>query len=677
MPEHKSATTDVRPPVRARLKRAASVGMLILLVVLVNAFFVGITFGHGDHYSQMPTLKHYLDASYLHDDWYIRTLDGLNIRHFFVAMMAPIARIAGIPAAFLLAQLAVLGLMTWAFASIGRHLFGERAAWWVALAGMLATFGEGLGFVSLWAYIARPTDFGHAFILMAVALWLRRKYLWAGACLGLAVNIQPLVGAQGAVLLGVAHLLSRPRKWPWLLAMAALSAVAASPSLFYLSTARVGGGVPDMGPVMDAHLFRLTDRVNPALWKAETWAALAGVCVAFAALLRVARESLLAGRGRDAKWLGAVPSVFFLAAIPLAFFLSYTLWFQPLRTGIWPRVIVCVMIGAWCHKQWDAGGLRQLLVAPALASLINDWYFAGFWAIVLVCALPWPGGRRILKLLSSLERLVGRLYGSRTVLGKDSGTEVTRPDATERRRRYVRYALVIAALVSVAAALPYWAKTKGSYSGNAKPFHTVLILSAVVLIWGLRLDLRKPFHAGMAALVMVLFLALRLPGGPLGPERNSWAHVQPWLVSTSVEEDVAQWCQRNLPPGVRLLVPPDSVAFRAHAERPIVVDLKCFPFGAAKVVEWRRRMLDISGFDAETEMRHLRWKNLAAGYRTQDPERILKLGRKYDARIFVVEGPKKVPPNYPFRCLYREDRWAVYRLPASGDSSNKSQESFE
>jgi len=76
--------------------RPADAG-LIPLIVTVNLFFVGLTWGHADHYSQIPTLWNYLDPTFLADDWYIDTLHNLNVRESFLHLAAPVAKIIGTP----------------------------------------------------------------------------------------------------------------------------------------------------------------------------------------------------------------------------------------------------------------------------------------------------------------------------------------------------------------------------------------------------------------------------------------------------------------------------------------------------------------------------------------------------------------------------------------------------
>ena len=96
-----------------------------------------------------------------------------------------------------------------------------------------------------------------------------------------------------------------------------------------------------------------------------------------------------------------------------------------------------------------------------------------------------------------------------------------------------------------------------------------------------------------------------------------------------------------------------------YAERPVVVDRKCFPFGAADVLEWRRRMLEVSGMPEDTSLDDVDIHALAKSYRRQPPRRIEAIGRKYGAGYFAVEGGR----DYPFARLYRFKKWSIYRLP--------------
>jgi hypothetical protein len=208
-------------------------------------------------------------------------------------------------------------------------------------------------------------------------------------------------------------------------------------------------------------------------------------------------------------------------------------------------------------------------------------------------------------------------------------------------------------------AAPHWGKAAAAFTTSV-PVFPLSILVAIMLAVGLKIDLRRSSHLTLCAVGLICALSLRLPGGPLGPEHRKWVHVQPWLMVTGKEEVIANWCRNHLPQEERLLVPPDSAAFRLHAERPVVVDYKCFPFSPADVIEWRRRMLDVCGLPYETRLREKSMRDLVWAYEQRSAPEILALGRKYDARFFVTRSDRDYPS---FVLMQQYLKWRVYRLP--------------
>ncbi len=655
--ETRPAAEDA-PGVREKLAGLSRAWLLVGLIVLANLFMNGLTFGHGDHYSHIPALKHYMDPAFLANDWYIQTLDGLNIRHFFVAVIAPVAGLIGIPATFLLLQMAVIAAMAWAFMMIGRHFFSETAGWWIALVGVLTVAGEGVGFVSFWAYLARAQDVGHALALLAVAFWLGRKGLLAGLCLGLSIDFHPLLGAQTAVLLGLAHLLSRPREWKLLAGLVITSGIAAMPAFWlYLSATGAGGPAVNRAQLLDTHYFRVLGRADPLRWTIKTWASLLAFAIATFATLATVRRNVRPGASREGKWMLILPSAIFLLAIPLGVFVMTTALFQPLRIAVWPRVAATCLIGAWCQRRWREGGVRHLLVCAGLASVLNDWVLLGVWSLVLLVSADWRIGASLRAKLLSFEKYLSALYHARSVVYEQKDGE-GRMEMTAGGRKTWRWFLVASAAAIAVAAAPHWGKAAAAFT-TSLPVFPLSVLVAVMLAVGLRIDFTRTRHMAICLGCMVCVLALRLPSGPLGPEYPKWVHVQPWLMVVNREEVAANWCRHNLPPGTRLLVPPEASAFRLHAERAVVVDYKCFPFAPAEVIEWRRRMLDIAGLAPDTALREKRISSLTWGYNQRTPDEVVKLGRKYRAGYFITRSERE----YPFTRLFRYADWKVYRLP--------------
>jgi hypothetical protein len=618
---------------------------LAALLVLARLFLYGFSFGHADHYTHLPVLRHTLDPGHLAGDWYLGTLERFSVRELFFAALAPVAARLGESATFLALLLAILAAAGSALLALGRRSFGAEAAGWVALVTMIAAVGSEIGSVRLISFVARPQDVAHALVLLALASWLAHRPLGAGVALGLAFDVHPVIGAQAAALLAAVHLASRRHGLRQLARLAAAALATGLPALaVYARLTHPAGGAggasggESLTLLLDTYAFVLGDRIDPSAWSADAWQALAGLALAFAATAREAAARLAPEVRREARAFALGAWAVLLVAIPLAYLFPWTALFQPLRLAVWSRLAVLAAIGAWCQRRWREGGVGRVLVAAALLSLFDGTWFLVTWGAIL--AGQW----------------VGPWVGRGLPLWRFGRTS---PAATAGRfRAAVRACLVAAAVLLAALAAAPWSRSLPVHQ-RFEPAHAAAILVALALAAGLDLDLRRLSTAVPAAFGLAAVLALRAPGMPLAPEPGQWAHVQPRLVPVSDQESLAAWCRLHLPAGARLLVPPNSQAFRLFAERPVVVDVAGFPFVGADALEWRRRLLAVAGLPADVALRRLPRSRVVAGYHRLSAERLAELARELEAGFYVTSRDRELSCER----LQRRGSWSVWRLP--------------
>jgi hypothetical protein len=290
----------------------------------------------------------------------------------------------------------------------------------------------------------------------------------------------------------------------------------------------------------------------------------------------------------------------------------------------------------------------------------------GVWSLVLLASSNWRPGALVRSALVKLERLLSAFcQGWPITCRREETTENV--GISSEGRESLRWLLIIATVLAGLSALPYWGKAAAAFT-TSLPVFPLSILIAVLLAIGLRLDLRRRRDLIFSSLAIAGLLALRLPSGPLDAGPRRWVHVQPRLMPVNREEYVAAWCGRNLPPGCRLIVPPESSAFRLHAERAVVVDYKCFPFSPQGALEWRRRMTDISGVAYQAVLREKSIGTLSWGYNRRTAADVIALGRRYGAGFFVTRSPRRYED---FAQLFRFLEWKVYRLPATEAGPNR------
>lgn len=110
----------------------------------------------------------------------------------------------------------------------------------------------------------------------------------------------------------------------------------------------------------------------------------------------------------------------------------------------------------------------------------------------------------------------------------------------------------------------------------------------------------------------------------------------------------------HVPPDARFLTPRLGQTFKWYAGRSEVATWKDIPQDAASIVAWWERLREVYGTGSDEPGR--RWVRSLAD---RKPAELAELGHKYEARYLLVESK----PRLPMEVVYRNERWAVYRLP--------------
>lgn len=97
------------------------------------------------------------------------------------------------------------------------------------------------------------------------------------------------------------------------------------------------------------------------------------------------------------------------------------------------------------------------------------------------------------------------------------------------------------------------------------------------------------------------------------------------------ETDLYAWIRANTAKDAAFLSPPGLERFRLASERPIVVDWKGVPYAAPDLIEWYRRLEDVSGRNGFRTR-----DQVIAGYEVLDRARLDALRAKYHVSYAVV-----------------------------------------
>jgi hypothetical protein len=121
------------------------------------------------------------------------------------------------------------------------------------------------------------------------------------------------------------------------------------------------------------------------------------------------------------------------------------------------------------------------------------------------------------------------------------------------------------------------------------------------------------------------------------------------------ETDLYGWLRASTPKDATILSPPGLERFRLASERAIVVDWKASTYAPSELVEWYRRLEDVSGHPGL----HTR-DEVVAGYDAMDRTRLEALRQKYHLTHAVVGRGRESALGH--RTVYTNGQFAVLDL---------------
>ncbi len=184
---------------------------------------------------------------------------------------------------------------------------------------------------------------------------------------------------------------------------------------------------------------------------------------------------------------------------------------------------------------------------------------------------------------------------------------------------------------------------------------TGVVLRAVMpftaRVWS-RVPALVPFAAPWLAAAAAALVFFGLAKEPLSGLR---AHSTLLNGMPGAETDLYAWLRANTPKDATILSPPGLERFRLASERPIIVDWKASTYAPSELVEWYRRLEDVSGHPG------LRGRDeVVGGYDAMDRSRLEALRQKYHLTYAVVGRGREAALGH--RTVYTNGQFAVLDL---------------
>ena len=192
---------------RALPRYANPTGATLLLLAVACYWRLGFAYGVGDHEELVPQLLRLLDPTLFPRDPYLLAEDGhFSVRFVFLGMLRGLSAVMPPEAAFFTLTAASWVGVSWAAYRLAFTLVASRAAATLAVLGSLVTVYWVPGGNALFSATIVPEPLAWVPCLLATEAFLRGRPLPAAALLGVAAWMQPLMGLQMGLLLGLVAL---------------------------------------------------------------------------------------------------------------------------------------------------------------------------------------------------------------------------------------------------------------------------------------------------------------------------------------------------------------------------------------------------------------------------------------------------------------------------------------
>lgn len=585
----------------------------------------GYNYSAGNAEEQLPFIYRALDPGYLTNDFFTNTYALYGPRTFFSGFIAFFCRLAPLAAVLFLMTLVANIAIAFLSALISKYFFANsRFSLYLAAAGILTLKTFWLGYSNiLFRNFLEPEHLAMPLLLLGFFLILKRRYIPAAFCFGLAAVFHALLGLEtGWILFGmvlVDWLIGKLRRepvstsmWSFLIAIVLLALFSVLLLLPYTKQ-------PSIASEEFIHLVAYVRHPHHYLPSTfESWqygqAAVYLLGFGFAFWFALKRSATLQKHKRF---------LFLTAALIVFLCIGGYLFVEVWPSRLWtaaqmfrlPYLIKwfsLVLLTGWVGEMIEhpADGETRLLGLAAGVGLVTPVSLAFVPLAAWVRQVGFPR----LKLPQKL------LHDGLILLITFILVAIYKPELRTWFCFFLLFAMVW---------ILYWRRWKPA---------GVLLASAIPL--GL-------------SVVFVLFASTVTPPAFLKYEVPVFS-----LYKTTGEvAEVADFAKANTPADAVFYTPPRMGEFRYLAQRAIVVDFAAYPFQDLSMHEWYRRIADCYGISDKLGFASLPELNETV-YRITDQE-LKALSQKYGFEYAVVYDSTQT--NYPI--IFRTSSLKLIQIP--------------
>jgi len=601
---------DEALPLRVRIGRGLRFQVLpgafaVAFGMALTLCMCGYQFGRSNHTVYLLDALRRVHPELLRNDWF--TTGTFQYHAIFGWLSATLMRHGLIEPAFLMGYLLLLFLMQLACYRLVLSIGGTRMTYLLSiLLFTLLAGGTGLGMYNFFQDSAfLPSNVSNVAMLWGIYFWVRRKYGWAGAWLGLAGAMHLNYAVVGVAMWGMlsagllidgwrkrsvpAGIISRPFLVGTLLCLG-LSLANVGVALW--SRAAVGEPMPLREFVALYVRLRHAHHYDPSTWPVALWLCLL-VPMPFAWIAWRKQKS------HAATQLGRVFlffAILLIVALLLAgfYFVNESLIQLSLyRFSIYPKLFASIGC-AWFL--YNSGSVTRSHLRKAMLLLPVTILVAGGVIIAL-------GG------LSGIAPVAQFIRDRRGLIG-----------------------LMLLLTSSLAIYELIYAQKPGPSQDLLHAGGVAVLVAIVAIAWG------------------------------------RWLGVNQVADDPPAYLRFCAWVKNHTKVDALFVVPPQEQSFRLHAERAIVVNFKGVAQLSGELRAWRDRLGDVLGMSDLTLLQrpfNRTLPDLADRYRARTPAQLAQVAGRYGATYVVTDRifPHTAEtPSYPFDLVHESDGYFLYAL---------------
>ncbi|MBI3694645.1 MAG: hypothetical protein HY238_07365 [Acidobacteria bacterium] len=580
--------------------------LLPIIATLLVFLQIGYSFGEPSHVIFVPWILRRIDPTLLTQDWFVNT-----IPHHFnsIRFMAALGRHVSLPLATLVLHVLFLLLFFWVAHRIIDHLFGDRRVFFVALFLFLRWGTDGLGGNPLWGNYLVQHNAAVPVCLLAFYLVLKNRPLAAALACAAATWIHIQLGALTMLVVGIGMLFAwRQTGLRTILLGGAVFLLAVAPTVLEQWRLYMAGPSPlSAAEYVYIHaVMRHPHHLIPSSWFGSEYYRFVVLLVMAAWAADWRREphrTVLAWFA--AIFLLCIIGTVFVEIVPVKLVTKLQLW----RMTVFVKFFAVAYTARFLLTALEEQGAWKRIAALAVLATPN-------FSIIGACA-AWLLALRATR---TWQWVLG-LFAAGWIAAVSLAGSLTR--GMPIRLFWHHFGIRWDELGMLAACLAVLAAVLWRSNRRLTPALLGLFLLVRAWTWG-------PYYAYDH------------------PPADEWYQL-------------CQWIKAQTPRDAIFITPPFLGGFQLFAERAEVANYKCVPLIETDLVEWKRRLQDLSGW---TDLRCSGWvecgSKLAGGYASQREPVFLRLARQYHAQYVITSQPGH-RLNFPE--LHRIGDFAVYRAP--------------